>query len=232
MLLINKRVQKILGQNRFLRKLSFDILCNIELFHLGFHKDRDSLKLIRRVRRERESLLTAQDGYVIQSLARAQSRLPGDMAEVGVYQGASAKLVCEVKGDSRLHLFDTFEGLPQPEDFERPLLARAQFASSLEAVRDYLAGYPGVHLYRGRFPDTAGPVSDTRFSFVHLDVDLYRSTLDALEFFYPRMLPAGIILSHDYSILEGVRRAFDEFLDGRPECVIDLPTTQCMLIKV
>src|SRR2546430_11261444 len=51
----------------------------------------------------------------------------------------------------------------------------------------------------------------------HIDVDLYTSTLACLEFFYPRLVPGGILLSHDYSLLTGVKAAFTEFLAGKPE---------------
>ena len=45
------------------------------------------------------------------------------------------------------------------------------------------------------------------------------------------MLPGGIILTHDYSTLyAGVARAFTDFLRDRPEAVIELPTTQAMII--
>lgn len=107
-----------------------------------------------------------------------------------------------------------------------------QYACSLESVQKYLSGYPNVSFYKGLFPDTAGPVSNERFSFVHFDVDLYESTLGCLEFFYPRMIPGGIMLSHDYSLLSGVREAFAKFLADKPEGLIELPTTQCMLVKL
>jgi hypothetical protein len=107
-----------------------------------------------------------------------------------------------------------------------------QYACSLESVRSYLAAYPGVSYYKGCFPDTAGPVAELRFSFVHFDVDLYEGTRACLEFFYPRMIPGGIMLSHDYSILRGVRQAFQEFMADKPEGLIDLPTTQCMCVKL
>lgn len=231
MLAVSKRVQRVFGQNGPLRKILFDLLCNLELLYLSRHKDRESLQLIQRIRKERESLITVYDAYLIYSLARAQSRLPGEMAEVGVYQGTSARLLCEAKGNRRLHLFDTFEGLPEPQDFERPLLKPTQFSCTLESVKDYLKAYDNVSFYKGYFPDTAEPVKDVSFSFVNLDVDLYKSTLDGLGFFYPRVRPGGIILSHDYSILDGVKMAFDEFFADKPEHVIDLPSTQCMVLK-
>ncbi len=105
----------------------------------------------------------------------------------------------------------------------------------MESVRKYLADFPNVYFYPGLFPDSV-PADDVRlgaakFSFVHLDVDLYESTLACLKYFYPLMNPGGVILSHDYSILAGVERAFKEFLADKPEGLIDLPTTQCMVIK-
>jgi hypothetical protein len=47
----------------------------------------------------------------------------------------------------------------------------------------------------------------------------------------PRLVPGGILLSHDYSLLDGVRQAFAEFTADRREQVIELPMTQCMLVK-
>ena len=69
-----------------------------------------------------------------------------------------------------------------------------------------------------------------RFSLVHLDADLYSSTLAGLEFFYPRMVPGGIIIVHDYSTLPGVAQALTDFLAQREELLIELPTTQAMIV--
>ena len=63
-------------------------------------------------------------------------------------------------------------------------------------------------------------------------MDLYEGTLACLDFFYPRMLPGGVMITHDYSILAGVKQAFDEFFSDRPEGLFEMPTTQCMVIKL
>lgn len=73
---------------------------------------------------------------------------------------------------------------------------------------------------------------DKTFSFAHFDVDLYESTLACLDLFYPRMIVGGIMLSHDYSILAGVKQAFHEFLADKPQELIELPSTQCMVIRL
>ena len=198
----------------------------------GIHKDPNAVRLVRQVRRERQSLQSAYEAYAVFSFAKAYCHLPGAMAEVGVYQGASAKLLCEAKGPVELHLFDTFAGLPQSTSADRNVHRQNQYPCSLESVRAYLQDYENVYYHPGLFPDSAKPLVDKRFSFVHLDVDLYESTLAGLEFFYPRLIPGGVILSHDYSILAGVRKAFDDFLRDKSERPVQLPSTQCMLIKL
>jgi O-methyltransferase len=218
-----------------LERIGIGVVSRVQLLGLAAHKDRTTIRLIRQIRRQRRSLILASEAFIVHSLARAAARLPGDLAEVGVYQGGSARLICEVKGDRTLHLFDTFDGLPESTAHDRAIHAANQYACSVESVRGYLAQYPNVHFYPGLFPDSVpqgnSRLSDARFSFAHFDVDLYESTLACLEYFYPRMNPGGVMLLHDYSILAGVERAAKEFLADKPEGLIDLPTTQCMVIK-
>ena len=115
-------------------------------------------------------------------------------------------MICAAKGDRPLHLFDTFEGLPPATRQDGNVHREHQYACSLESVREYLSAFPNVSFYKGLFPDTSGPVENLRFSFANFDVDLYEGTLACLRFFYPRMNPGGIMLSHDYSILSGVAK--------------------------
>jgi hypothetical protein len=125
------------------------------------------------------------------------AKIPGDIAELGAYQGGSARLICEVKGAKALHLFDTFEGMPAVNSEDAKFFPEGSWKSDLESVKAYLAGFPGVHFHKGFFPETARPVENLRFSFVHLDADLYESTLTGLEFFFPRLNTGGVLVSHD-----------------------------------
>jgi O-methyltransferase len=203
-----------------------------QLFLLDKHKDPPMVRLVRQVRKERTCLLTAYECYTILSFAKAHSQLPGEFAEVGCFQGASTKLICEAKGDKPFHVFDTFTGLPKSSAPDRGVHDENQYACSLESVKGYLNGHQNVHFYKGLFPDTAGPIEDRKFSFVHCDVDLYASTLGCLKFFYPRLNRGGVLLSHDYSVLAGVKTAFQEFFADKPEKPMELPSTQCMIIKL
>jgi O-methyltransferase len=233
-LLKNAYIQRYIGGGR-LERMGIRLLSTFEYMILGGHKDPEVLRLIRRTRRERRTLVTFNEAYNVYSMCRSLESLPGEIAEIGVYEGSTARLLCELKGIKSVHLFDTFEGLPEGTTATEKIVygkKTAQYRCSLESVQGYLKTFDNVNYYRGFFPKSAeGLDPNLRFAFVHMDVDLYQSTLDCLKFFYDRMVPGGIMLTHDYSILEGVGNAFREFLVDKSERIIELPTTQAMIIK-
>jgi O-methyltransferase len=169
------------------------------------------------------------EGCQLVSALRATSRVHGDIAEVGTSRGGSARLIGEYSSGKTIHVFDTFEGLPDPGP-QDPRFAKGAYSCSLEKVQEYLKGLP-VEFHKGIFPHSAANVRNLRFSFVHLDVDLYQSTLDCLKFFYPRLNLGGIIISHDYTTAEGVNQAFEEFFSDKPETPMELIGYQVMAVK-
>ena len=228
-------------KNRYFQKLGGGRLeafglrtwARLQFASLQGRKDPKVMALMRSIHNEKRSLMSAFEQFTVYSLAKAQaSKQSGAFAEVGVFKGASAKLLCEVKGERPLHLFDTFEGLPKPIRNDNNVHKQGQFAYRLEGVQAYLKDYQNVHYHKGIFPDSAADMPELKYSFAHFDVDLYEGTLACLEYFYPRMNPGGIMLSHDYGILVGVETAFTEFFADKPEEVIELPTTQCMVFKL
>ncbi|GAB6853788.1 TylF/MycF/NovP-related O-methyltransferase [Asaia astilbis] len=227
----NEAMRRLVSRNRFVRFLTFGLHNALQMKLLGGHKHPVTLRRLNKARSGTDSLLSSDEAFVLHELAHAQAVYEGDLAEFGVYRGASAELLCMVKAHRTLHLFDTFEGLPAPKGKEGKVFAKGEFHGSLESVRQKLAGYENVAFHPGFFPDSASSLGDERYSFVHLDVDLYEATLAGLAYFYPRMIPGGIILTHDYSIIDGVSQAFAEYLADKPEHVIELPTTQAMIIR-
>jgi hypothetical protein len=192
--------------------------------------------LVHKIQTETE-LLTTEDGAQQLFMAVKKSgRVIGDLAEVGVYKGGSAKLICEAmqergENSSNLYLFDTFEGLKNVREIDRAHMYNGQFESRFEEVSNYLKGYERVFIYKGLFPATGEPIKNRRFSFVNFDVDTYESTAACIQFFYPRMNPGGIIMSHDYATLPGVKKAIDDFFADKPELIIEMARTQCLVVK-
>jgi hypothetical protein len=213
--------------------IGYDIATRGRISHYGCTDRKDFSRQLKKIRSETELLLEDIEAYHISMVVRCTQKVPGDIAEVGVYKGGSAKIICAAKGDKHLHLFDTFEGLPKVDEVDLVWpFYEGKFASSYEGVRDYLDGEPYVSFYKGIFPATSGPVKDRSFSLVNLDVDTYESTKYCLEFFYSRMSPGGIIISHDYLTAPGVQKAFDEFFSDKPEPVIETAGSQCIVVKV
>jgi len=131
----------------------------------------------------------------IVQVAAALGSVEGDMAEAGVYMGGTAALILEAVPAKTMHLFDTFEGLPGSEN----QFSQGEWAGSVDQVRSNLSQWSNrLEFHRGLFPKSAAGLEEKRFSFVHLDLDLYQSTIDALNWFWPRMQINGAILSHDY----------------------------------
>lgn len=191
------------------------------------------IDLVRRIKNETEMLLEDNEAYQIFMLARNTEKIKGDIAEVGVYKGGSAKLISEAKGNRTLHLFDTFEGLPDLTNIDNPnQFHKGNYSARFEETKKYLKEYPNIYFYKGFFPSSAGPIKNKRFSFVHLDVDLHESTLNSLKFFYNRVNKGGIIISHNYIDTPGVRKAFDDFFKDKPEPIIEMPGSQCLIVKL
>lgn len=166
--------------------------------------------------------------YMLYQLARASRSVDGDVAELGVYRGGTGRLLSQVLPDKAVHLFDTFEGMPERDRRYDPAAYSRAFLSdtSLEEVRGYLADRPNVQLHAGTFPETAKSLEHARFAFVHIDADIYPSTLAACEFFYPRMTPGGVMLFDDYGNCPGVIQAAEEFFYGPRETPVYLATGQ------
>lgn len=208
------------------------IYATIELSIMKLYNDPELIRLIKDIRKEDpEPLFKPSELITIYYLASAQKTIPGDYAEVGVYRGNSAKIICEAKGEKPLYLFDTFSGIPYCDQRIDNRFLQRMFIANYQDVKKRLSGYPETYIYKGVFPSSAILVERKRFAFVHLDVDTHQSTVDSLHFFYQKLNSGGIILSHDYPSAAGVKRAFDEFFKDKPEAIAQLPLAQCMVIK-
>ena len=166
--------------------------------------------------------------------AQRANLLKGDFAQVGVYRGGSAQLVKDP--NKTFYLFDTFEGLPNTDE-RFDFYKKGRFADTSEQeVRERLQGMRGIEITKGVFPGSAQTQHhDAAYAFVYLDVDIYQSNLDALSFFYPRMIEGGMIVIDDYGWANtpGIAKSVTDFIDQAAPKLRPIVTTkyQCLLIK-
>jgi O-methyltransferase len=168
-----------------------------------------------------------------------RDKIEGAFVELGVYQGETAVILHEMDKSRDLHLFDTFEGFVE-EDLKDELNKDDRYTVSnfsdtqLDTVKSLFSDSSNVFYYKGYFPDTTVDLKETKFSLVNIDADLYKPTIAALNYFYPKLSSGGVLIIHDYNhTWDGAKQAIDEFKATIPECLIEIPDWQgsAMIIK-
>lgn len=141
----------------------------------------------------------------------AWSRPEGCFAEVGVYQGGSARVLYSIsqRQGRKLFLYDTFSGMPFQGEHDQHHVG--QFSDC--SVDDISANMPDAILGVGIFPETKLEMPPV--AFVHADADQYQSTVDICKVFTPLMVKGGIILFDDYYCVPSCIKAVDEYFPNR-----------------
>lgn len=209
----------------------------------GFHQIYDQGLHITRMR---DVAMRRQRYYSFPSLLRNILDVPGDVCEVGCYRGLSAYVIASMLRKmgkaARFHLCDSFEGLSafsladrsRFHDMDRPE-KRQKYICSLDAVRQNLREFDFIEYHKGWIPEPFRALTDRRFCFVHIDVDLYQPTRESFEFFYPKLSPRGVIIFDDYGSVKfpGARQAIDECLSQLQDAFfVGLPAGQAFLVKL
>ena len=168
--------------------------------------------------------------------------LSGDIVECGVWRGGSSMAIAQTllnRGDvSRsLYLYDTFEGMTEPDarDVAADGTPAAELLSAAKRLEDKnksytwafasledvqknmeLVGYPrGQKLFvKGRVEETIPSTIPERIALLRLDTDWYESTKHELVHLYPRLVAGGVLMIDDYGHWSGARKATDEYLSG------------------
>ncbi len=147
----------------------------------------------------------------------------GDFIEMGVYRGGTALLLADAlrEQDSpyRLHLLDSWQGMPPPQAEDgRPLVGQGFFDDVSEAqVRETLAQHgllARCQTYAGWFEQTLTAIRGP-FALAHVDCDYYQPVKFCLQHVLPRMSARGAVIVDDYGAAEprsfpGVARAVHE----------------------
>lgn len=164
--------------------------------------------------------------------------IPGAIVECGVWRGGSilvalATLMALGRTDRDIYLFDTFEGLPRPDEGvdvdmfgNRAIDGWVQHArgdtmsnwayASLEDVRANVAqtGYPidRIRFIKGMVEDTVPGAAPGSIALLRLDTDWYASTRHELLHLFPRLQRNGVLIIDDYGHFLGARQAVDEYI--------------------
>jgi O-methyltransferase len=161
-------------------------------------------------------------------LAGQLAKLRGDYLEVGVWRGGTgalvAKRVASMGIDAEVHLCDTFSGVVKAGDADTHYRSGEHADTSPQLVQELLdrLGLTNAHIHVGVFPDEAPThLADRLLRFVHIDVDVYESAREIVEWVWPRLVGGGVIVFDDFgfSTTRGITRLCHE-LEGKSDAIL------------
>jgi O-methyltransferase len=252
MLNVLKRIfGSILGDKRKRYESRFSLLSslaaknNFRLYNknLNWHMDTEFLDIWHKFPDAKKGNVIHERKFNLYNLAKAIRDVPGDLAECGVFKGASSYLMLAASSGTGKHFygFDSFEGLSAPVKDDRIVSPVAfvwqphDLSTDLKIAERNLREFDDqVSLLKGWIPERFAEVGGTRFSLVHIDVDLYDPTMASVKFFFSRLNPGGLIVCDDYGFetCPGARKAMDDFARANGVAVAHLTTGQGLLWKL
>lgn len=144
----------------------------------------------------------------------------GALLEVGVWRGGTGCLIAHAAKHfgmcDPVYLCDTFTGVVKAGDMDTRYQGGEHADTSAESVRALARDLQlaTIQIVQGVFPDESAQriPEDFEFRFVHLDLDVYQSTKDALDYLWPRLVAGGIVVFDDYGThgCEGVTRLVND----------------------
>lgn len=131
--------------------------------------------------------------------------LNGDILEVGVWRGGTGCLLAAKAAkhnmNAKVFLCDTFKGVVKAGEFDNFYKGGEHADTSKDVVARLASnlGLENVQILEGIFPEeTARFIEENKFRLCHIDVDVYQSAKDVVEWIWPRLQVGGIIVFDDY----------------------------------
>lgn len=170
-----------------------------------------------------ETMLCQERIYVLCGAVSETARLGGEVWECGVYSGGSALRIAntiqQFKKPSIFRLFDSFTGIKSSDPSRDTVHRDGDFGDAdYDGLTKLLAPFQFLYIHKGHIPSTFKGLETCKISIAHIDVDVYNSTLDCLNFIWPRLLVGGVIVIDDYfaSTCHGCTAAVDWLIASVP----------------
>jgi O-methyltransferase len=171
------------------------------------------------------------EGYFIVNALAQCKNIPGDVCEFGVAQGETSALIAnEIQSGKKIfHLFDSFEGLPEPTEKDQlkddifSLGSIEAYAGTMSCPKELVCNrLRAISFPRNRFVIHKGfieqvlrddPNLPQEVSFAYVDFDFYEPIKLTLDFLHRTASSGAMIVVDDYDFFStGVKAAVDEFL--------------------
>jgi 2-polyprenyl-3-methyl-5-hydroxy-6-metoxy-1,4-benzoquinol methylase len=157
-------------------------------------------------------------------LAKMVVSIPGDFAEVGVFQGNAFRRLAELARDQKrlVHAYDSFIGMATPGEHDGTKYPKGRFdIGGPDAFRTLMRNHglldDSYAVHAGYIPECLNTEPQpTTIALAIVDLDHYAPTVAAIQWVWPRLAVGGIMALDDYfpGRIELASLAIDQWLNA------------------
>ena len=161
--------------------------------------------------------------------------------EVGVWKGGTAAIIGKklalLNSNANFYICDTFSGVVKASEKDITYKGGEHADTSLEIVENLLSdNYTNIKILKGVFPNETAqqiPVNDL-FGFCHIDVDVYDSAKDIVDWIWDKLIIGGVVIFDDYgySTCTGITRFVNEQKNSRDRIITYNYNGHAVMIKI
>jgi O-methyltransferase len=181
--------------------------------------------------------------HVLCWAAEHAKKLKGDFVDCGVNTGIFSRAVINYinfnSTGKTYFLLDTFSGLDErySTDEEMKQQLNVKYVNNKEnlynQVRNTFKDF-NVKIIKGAVPETLHHVDSNDIAYLSVDMNCIQPEIDALHFFWDKVVPGGVIILDDYgygNVTNKQKEAHDKFAKSKNIEILSLPTCQGLIIK-
>ena len=179
--------------------------------------------------------------YELFTLVKQASKLKnGSLIEIGVFKGGTGAIIskqAELNNiNEKVYLCDTFNGVVKSSKYD-PDYNNGEHKATKKVVKTLLQNMniQNTVILEGIFPDDTGKqIQNLQFRFCHIDVDVYKSAKDIIDWIWPKMVIGGIIVYDDYgfSTCKGIATQVEEQINLEDRIIIHNLNGHAIIIKI
>ena len=155
--------------------------------------------------------------------------LEGDFIECGVWYGVLSKVICSYTDfgsqNRNFYLIDSWGKMPGSHaDYQEEIY---------DIVKKRFAKWQNVILVKGLVPEVLSKIPSRKIAYLSIDMNGSEPEKAALEFFYDKIVPGGVIYFDDYGLpYPELRDVVNKFFADKPETLLHFPSGNSIVVKL
>lgn len=176
---------------------------------------------------------------LIEQVSKLQN---GSIIEIGVWRGGTGALIAkQAKNcgiEDMVFLCDTFTGVVKAGVSDSSYKGGEHADTSRQVVEELIftrMHLDNVEILEGIFPDQTGHrLKGMQFRLCHIDVDVYQSAKDVVDWIWDKMVPGGIMVYDDYGFdsCDGITKYVEEQMMCKDRLAIHNLNGHAIILKL